>query len=531
MKSQHASLSFLVLVLSAAPAPASPQALQVQKLAGSSVLAGQRFGCSVALSDADLLVGSAWISGLTKHAYVFVRAGGTWNEQAILDVADYGGDMRVAIRGDLALIGAPAYDGFAWRFGRSGTTWSGPTPINMYIGQDEWGFCVAIGDEERILIGAPHADSCFPNEAGILVGYCHSGTSWVPSFTLGDPNACSINYHEGFGCSVATFGTTVAVGANGVDPAWGYQTGPGQAFLFHATCSGHGVLATLTGPTPRFGESVALDGDGLVVGSYGAAYAFTRVGASWIAQGTLDAQDPLAGGEYGSVVALRGDIALVGDPTNSNAGASAGAVYVFRRSGASWARIGVLIGNDTLAGDRFGAALALSESRIAVGAPLADAQGTDSGAVYVFELPQAPPHTYCSGKQNSQGCVPQIGFDGIPSASAPSVFDVSAIEELNQKTGLLLYSTAGIAANPFQGGTLCIAAPLHRTGGQSSFGSAPPVNDCSGSYHYDFNARIQSGFDPGLVPGVRVCAQYWSRDPQDAYGTALSNALLFTVGP
>jgi hypothetical protein len=531
LKFERTSLSSLILCLVAAPAAALPQATQTQKLLGSTIGAGAHFGRSISLFDGDLLVGSAWNTGGFKHAYAFVRAAGSWNEQAILNVPNNGNELRVAIRGDLALIGAPQYDGFAWRFGRSGTTWSGPVPINMYIGHDEWGFSVAIGDEQRILIGAPHADSCFPNEAGILVGYCPSGTSWLPSFTLGDPNACSVTYHEGFGCSVASSGATVAVGANGVDPAWGYQTGPGQAFLFHCTCSGHGALATLTGPTPRFGESVALDGDELIVGSYGAAYAFTRVGSSWIAQGTLDAQDPLAGGEYGSAVALRGDIALVGDPTNAIAGTNAGAVYVFRRSAASWSRIGVLVGNDSVAGDRFGAALALSDARIAVGAPLADTQGADAGAVYVFELPQAPPHTYCEGKQNSQGCVPQIGFDGIPSASTPSVFDVSAIQELNQKTGLLLYGTAGIASNPFQGGTLCIAPPLHRTGGQSSFGSAPPVNDCSGSYHYDFNARIQSGFDPGLVPGVRVAAQYWSRDPQDAYGTALSNALLFTVGP
>jgi hypothetical protein len=313
---------------------------------------------------------------------------------------------------------------------------------------------------------------------------------------------------------------------------FGWTSGPGQAFVFEAQCpTGVAAVTILGNAAPRFGECVALDHDALIVGSYGAAFAYARVGANWIAQGTLDAQDPLAGSEYGSAVAVHGDLALVGDRTSSAAGAGSGAVYVFRRSGSSWTRIQVLTGSDTVAGDRFGGAVAIDGYTLAVGAQQADPAGTDSGAVYLFTLPLAPPELYCTGKPNSQGCVPQIGFDGIPSAGAAAVFDVSAIQELNQKTGMLLYGTAGLASIPFQGGTLCIASPLHRTAGQSSLGSAPPANDCSGSYHYDFNARIQSGFDPGLVPGARVAAQYLSRDPQDPYGTALSNALLFTIGP
>ncbi|MBL8803549.1 MAG: hypothetical protein JNN27_16225, partial [Planctomycetes bacterium] len=54
---------------------------------------------------------------------------------------------------------------------------------------------------------------------------------------------------------------------------------------------------------------------------------------------------------------------------------------------------------------------------------------------------------------------------------------------------------------------------------------------CSGAFHYDLNARIQSGVDPQLAVGEEVFAQYWSRDPADASTTNLSNALAFNIRP
>ena len=525
------SLSRCLLLL-LAPASAFGQAFQTQKLVGTSVVAGSKFGCSVSLCGSDLLCGTSLVTGGSHRAYAFTHAGGGWSEHAVLAAPSFGGALRVAIRGDIALLGAPAVDGYAWRFVRSGGAWGTPTAISPGYGEDEFGFSVAIGEDQRLHVGAPYLDACFPNHDGVVVGFCASGGSWTPNLWLVDPNACSNNYNESFGWSVAASGSSVAVGANGIHPLIGGSTGPGQAFVFEVSCaSGPAAPAILANAAARFGEGVALDRDTLIVGSYGAAFAYARVGANWVAQGTLDPQDPSAGPEYGAVVAVLGDIALVGDRTSSATGALSGAVYVFRRSGSSWTRIQILTGNDTVAGDRFGSGVALDGYSVAVGAPLADTVGADSGAVYLFSLPLAPPQVYCTGKPNSLGCVPQIGFDGVPSTSAVAVFDVNAIQELNLKLGLLLYGTTGVAANPFQGSTLCIAPPLHRTAAQSSLGSAPPANDCSGSYHYDFNARIQSGFDPALVPGARVAAQYWSRDPADNWHTALSDALLFTIGP
>ena len=65
---------------------------------------------------------------------------------------------------------------------------------------------------------------------------------------------------------------------------------------------------------------------------------------------------------------------------------------------------------------------------------------------------------------------------------------------------------------------------------QSSGGSSTG-NDCTGTFLFDMNARIQSGIDPELVPGAEVYAQFWSGDPARAGTTNLTDAVCFTICP
>ena len=135
--------------------------------------------------------------------------------------------------------------------------------------------------------------------------------------------------------------------------------------------------------------------------------------------------------------------------------------------------------------------------------------------------------TYCVGKTNSLGCVPQIAAAGVPGFTQAGAFDLSAVHELNFKNGLLFYGFAA-ASIPFQGGTLCVQPPLRRTTIQNAGDNTPPANDCSGSYSFDFNAWMQGGQAPNVMPGQPVYAQYWSRDPGSAIPSGLSNAVAFT---
>ncbi len=130
---------------------------------------------------------------------------------------------------------------------------------------------------------------------------------------------------------------------------------------------------------------------------------------------------------------------------------------------------------------------------------------------------------------NSLGCTPTISYSGTPSATVIGSFLIKATNVINNKNGLLFYGfqSSGL---PFQGGTLCVKAPVKRTSVQSTHGNAPP-NDCSGSMSFDFNLYIQFGVDPSLVAGRQVFTQYWSRDPSSASTTSLTNALRFVINP
>jgi hypothetical protein len=159
-----------------------------------------------------------------------------------------------------------------------------------------------------------------------------------------------------------------------------------------------------------------------------------------------------------------------------------------------------------------------------------DGSRRDLGAL-PFDPNHAPvPARYCTGKLNSQGCVPAIASQGTASATAPDAFLITCSNVLPGRRGLLFYGYAP-DATPFQGATYCVLQPTRRTGGQTSVGTVGVP--CSGTFAFDFNARIQSGFDPGLLPGRGVYAQWWYVDPNDpaGFGTGLSDALCFGVGP
>lgn len=147
----------------------------------------------------------------------------------------------------------------------------------------------------------------------------------------------------------------------------------------------------------------------------------------------------------------------------------------------------------------------------------------------ILTLFPSSPATYCTGKSNSADCVPSMSWSGLPDINSPAPFTVRCLLLLNQKNGLCFYGQAP-NLTPFQGGWLCVASPLRRLVVQSSGGSATGV-DCTGAFQYDFNAHIQSGFDPGLVVGEEVFVQTWSRDSASPSTTSLSNALRFLINP
>jgi len=134
------------------------------------------------------------------------------------------------------------------------------------------------------------------------------------------------------------------------------------------------------------------------------------------------------------------------------------------------------------------------------------------------------PVPYCVSTLSSAGCTPIIGWEGHPTLTGLDDFAVTAELVANNKLGMLIRGTAA-ASIPFQGGTLCIAPPITRTALQNSGGTAPPTNDCTGTFR---NVISPSDlFDLGV--GNTIYAQYWLRDPLTPGNVGLSNGLSFIV--
>jgi len=147
---------------------------------------------------------------------------------------------------------------------------------------------------------------------------------------------------------------------------------------------------------PRFGYSVAIDGNTAIIGApysggaistynhlSGAAYIFTRIGDSWIQEAKLTASDVRSYAYFGCSVAIDGDTVIVGS-YGANDG---GAAYIFTRSGTPtvWTQQARLTAYDAEDGDGFGWSVSIDGDTVIVGAPYEDyLSTTDKGSAYVF---------------------------------------------------------------------------------------------------------------------------------------------------
>lgn len=139
---------------------------------------------------------------------------------------------------------------------------------------------------------------------------------------------------------------------------------------------------------------------------------------------------------------------------------------------------------------------------------------------------------YCTAKVNSQGCLPALDTVGFPSMSDAAPFTIHAVNLVNGMNADLFVSQTGKTALPFNGGTLCLVAPLLDTP-LGWTGGTTVGYDCSGSLSFDLNALLQSGGVPGVAAGDTLWCQYFYRDVPhpDGTGTGLTEALELIVQP
>ena len=370
-------------------------AQQAQLMPGGSVVS-QDFGYSVALSGDTALVGTVNGGGepAVGAAYVFVRSGGAWTQQAELTNGLVGGQFgrSVALDGDTAVIGAPGDSsdspGAAYVFVRTGTTWTQQAELTAPDASTGtcFGWSVALSGDTA-LVGQPFADAD-PETAFVFV---RSGAVWTQQAELTTGAVTAVT--DWFGYSVALSGDTALVGAmfgNGQAGAAYAYTRSGTAWAPQAELTASDGVAL-----DAFGTAVALAGDTALIGAdhhdaggkseRGAAYVFARSAGSWTQQAELTASDGVARDRFGISVAVAGRRALVGAMYHGAPGKlKSGAAYVYGLSAGSWRQQSRLTARNGLAGDLFGLSVALSGGTALVGAPYRPASGTASGAAYVF---------------------------------------------------------------------------------------------------------------------------------------------------
>ena len=127
----------------------------------------------------------------------------------------------------------------------------------------------------------------------------------------------------------------------------------------------------------QFGSAVSLDDDTVIIGARGnsdagsqsgSAYIFTRIGTIWTEQAKLTASDASASDRFGGSVSIDGDTIIVGALNDDDAGANSGSAYVFTRSASIWTEQAKLTASDAAAGDLFGISVDIDGDTIIVGA-------------------------------------------------------------------------------------------------------------------------------------------------------------------
>jgi hypothetical protein len=193
-----------------------------------------------------------------------------------------------------------------------------------------------------------------------------------------------------FGASLALDGDRILVGAYRDDD---HGIDSGAAYLFRRGDNGWAQTAKLTPSDGRdlgfFGFSVALSGDTALIGAWrddaevpdgGGAYLFQRVGDRWRQRQKIAGAND--GARFGYAVALEGSTALIGAYLDDTQAGAAGAVYLYARAGERWRRRATLTGEARDQG--FGIALALSGGTALIAAVL-EGTALKPGAVHVYD--------------------------------------------------------------------------------------------------------------------------------------------------
>lgn len=219
-------------------------------------------------------------------------------------------------------------------------------------------------DGDLLAVGAPDAPG-----GGRVYVYMRSGGAWALAQVVASPFP---QPGEQFGASVELYGYFLLVGAPLRDEA-GVDSGAvfnlyynGSSWQYATTVVGEDTAAN-----DRFGHAIDQRDNNLLVGApghnagAGAAYIFNQGAVQWFQQVKLTAPAPAAGDAFGSAAAVAIDAAVVGAPTKG----ATGAAYAFAYGAGGWTLEGQLLPPAGEPFQRVGSAVALDGDIAVVGCP------------------------------------------------------------------------------------------------------------------------------------------------------------------
>ena len=268
--------------------------------------------------------------------------------------------------------------------------------ISGISSDDNFGTSVSLNSNGNIIaIGAPYNNSNATN-SGLVQIYEISNNTWNQ---LGQ-DICGSSLDDNFGymVSINNQGNIVAISSPNSDIN-GSNAGLVQIYeISNNTWNQLGQDICGSSIDDNFGYSISINGYGNVVG-IGAPYnsnsannsglvrIYENINNTWTQMGS-DLTGSAEDDNFGFAVSINGDGTriAIGAPKNDGNGSNSGHVRVYDYNGSSWNLVGQEIKGEAL-DDQSGYSVSLSKdgTRLAIGAPYNDGNGSDSGHVRIYQ--------------------------------------------------------------------------------------------------------------------------------------------------
>ncbi len=539
----------------------------LDKITAPDAASGAQFGGAAAMDHDVLVIGAPLDDEVAVNAgaaYVYRRSGTSWSFEQKLMASDGATEDRfgtsVAVSGDVIAVGAYLNDGVApdsgavYVFGYNGVDWDQEqklAPPDMHDG-DKFGYSVAA--DGNVLVGGAYASDGVGSDSGSAYVYRY-GATWELEQKLLASDATS---GDRFGWTVSVNGDYAVIGAPLADVV-GFNSGAvyvyrydGPNWTFHSKEWPSDAAAS-----DNFGYSVSIDGGRFVAGAQsgdspeavdsGTAYVYRLDGPDWVEDQELHASDGANGDRFGTAVSLSEGVTAVGAYRNDEAGADAGAAYVYALYDSNWGQEAKLIAPDAAGGDQFGRSVATKRGFALAGAPYDADAGSETGAAYLYAA-----GTDCNLNRIPDICDIRDGFsedlddDGVPDDCcpiAPAPIAIPDVTETNryisfrpgegtQSTALRVTLVNVPGFTSFNGEHRWVDSPRQITEASGSSDPGPPPTfwganlRCDPSYRDWSAVDVLHLFDEAILPGgtyaVQAIAEECDTASEDWYTVAVT---------